>query len=73
MEGGRFWDSSNLWLAGAPWEDGSHSTPPEILVASLYLRELSSFSMVVKKSLNSHKFAGALDKLPHAGDNILVI
>lgn len=38
-----------LPIIGASWEDGSYSSPLELLAASLYLEELSSFSMVVIK------------------------
>lgn len=36
-----------LPIMGTSWEDGSHSSPLEMLAASLYLEGLSSSSVVV--------------------------
>lgn len=38
-----------LPIMGTSWEDGSHSSPLEMLAASLYLEELSHCSVVVIK------------------------
>lgn len=49
-----------LPITGASWEDGSHSSPPEMPAAPPYLKELSCFIMLeIKEKVKiSRNFLG---------------